>query len=291
MHIGIALPTAVRHADPRVIPRWATAAEQAGFATLGSTGRYAYPAVSDTVALAAAAAVTSRIELLSHIMIAPSWPAALLAKEVAGIDAVSGGRLTLGIGLGTRPDDFVVPGLGLRGRGKRLDADLRTYRSVWRGEPVADGENPAVPDGTRHIPLLFGASSEAALQRAAREGEGFIGPSVPAPMAGPSFDAARAAWSAAGRTSPPRLVALAYFGFGDVERSRAAVQDFYASHTLTAGLAETVAGGVAVGAAEIRHTVAAYQDMGVDDLIFLPSADDLDALTQLADCVLQGSAK
>ncbi|GHF83582.1 alkanesulfonate monooxygenase SsuD/methylene tetrahydromethanopterin reductase-like flavin-dependent oxidoreductase (luciferase family) [Amycolatopsis bartoniae] len=284
MKIGITLPNLT--GETREIPRWAAAAEEAGFATLGTAGRFAYPAVSDTVSLAAAAAVTERIELVSHILIAPSWPAALLAKEVAGIDAVSGGRLTLGIGVGVRPDDFVVPGHGVDGRGKRLDADLHLYRSVWRGEPVAHGENPAVPAGTRQIPLLFGAQSEPALRRAAREGEGVIGPTVPAAMVGSVFDAARAAWSAAGRTSPPRLVGLAYFGFGDVEQSRAAVRDYYSSHTLTAPVADMVADSVSVGATEVRKTVQVFQDMGADDLVFLPTEGGIDALARLAGAVL-----
>ncbi|GAA5168434.1 MULTISPECIES: hypothetical protein [Amycolatopsis] len=76
MKIGITLPNLV--GGTREIPGWAATAEEAGFASLGTAGRFAYPAVSDTVALAAAAAVTERI------VIAPGWPAALLAKEVAG---------------------------------------------------------------------------------------------------------------------------------------------------------------------------------------------------------------
>ncbi|MCW2913853.1 MAG: class flavin-dependent oxidoreductase [Actinomycetia bacterium] len=85
---------------PSVIPEWASQAEKAGFSSLGSVGRIAYRGVMDTVALAAAAGATSTIGLISNIMLTTVWPAALLAKEVAGIDAVSGNRLTLGIGLG-----------------------------------------------------------------------------------------------------------------------------------------------------------------------------------------------
>jgi alkanesulfonate monooxygenase SsuD/methylene tetrahydromethanopterin reductase-like flavin-dependent oxidoreductase (luciferase family) len=89
--------------------------------------------VNDTVALAAAAGATSRIGLLSHVLLGPTWPPPLLAKELAGIDGVSGGRLMVGIGLGGRPDDFVVEGLGPRGLGKRMDHDLAVYREIWRG--------------------------------------------------------------------------------------------------------------------------------------------------------------
>jgi alkanesulfonate monooxygenase SsuD/methylene tetrahydromethanopterin reductase-like flavin-dependent oxidoreductase (luciferase family) len=154
----------------------------------------------DTVALAAA---TTSIELFSNVMLGPVWPPVLLAKETVGIDAVSGGRLTLGLGVGVRPDDFVVDGLGLAGRGQRFDQDLGIYRDVWNGEPVGGSPNPAVTPGTRQIPLLFGGIVPATFERAARWGTGYVGASVPAPMIEPAFDAARAAWANAGRQGRP----------------------------------------------------------------------------------------
>jgi len=106
----------------------------------------------DTVALAAAPGATTSIGLFPHVLLAPVWPPVLLAKETADIDAVSGGRLTLGLGVGIRPDDFVVDGLGSSGRGRRFDRDLAVYRDVWQGKPVGGGPNPAVTPGARQIP-------------------------------------------------------------------------------------------------------------------------------------------
>src|SRR5581483_12439926 len=99
------------------------------------------PGVMDTVALAAAPGATTSIGLFPHVLLAPVWPPVLLAKETADIDAVSGGRLTLGLGVGIRPDDFVVDGLGSSGRGRRFDRDLAVYRDVWQGKPVGGGQN------------------------------------------------------------------------------------------------------------------------------------------------------
>jgi alkanesulfonate monooxygenase SsuD/methylene tetrahydromethanopterin reductase-like flavin-dependent oxidoreductase (luciferase family) len=282
--IGIGLPNQVRDVDPSIIPQWAAKAEEAGFSTVGTVGRYAYPGVMDTVALAAAAGATSSIGLLSHVMLAPSWPAHLLAKEIAGIDGVSGGRLTLGIGVGVREDDFVVPGLGLAGRGRRLDRDLRTYRQVWDGEPVGGGPNPAVPSGTRRIPLLFGAMSEPAFQRMAREGDGFIGAAVPPEMVAQSFDAARAAWTAAGRPGQPRLVASAYFALGDVDQARANVRDYYSVSGQV--LANLLSAALSGGADAIRHTVKVMADLGADELVLGPALGNLDEISRLADAVL-----
>jgi alkanesulfonate monooxygenase SsuD/methylene tetrahydromethanopterin reductase-like flavin-dependent oxidoreductase (luciferase family) len=282
--IGIGLPNQVRNLDPAIIPQWAAKAEEAGFSTLGTVGRYAYPGVSDTVTLASAAGATSRIGLLSQVLLAPTWPPYLLAKELAGIDGVSGGRLTLGIGVGAREDDFVVDGLPMRGRGKRLDNDLQVYRSVWRGEPVGGGPNPAVPAGTRQIPLLFGAMSDVAFKRAAREGEGFIGASLPVEMVAQSFDSARRAWTEAGRSEPPRLVAIAYFAVADVDKGRANIHDYYS--VSGDDVADLVASSLAGGVAAIKDVVKAFEDTGAEEFILGPGVADLDEISRLADAVL-----
>jgi alkanesulfonate monooxygenase SsuD/methylene tetrahydromethanopterin reductase-like flavin-dependent oxidoreductase (luciferase family) len=284
MKIGIGLPNQVRDVRPRVIPEWAAAAEEAGFSTLGTVGRVAYPGVMDTVALAAAAGVTSRIELLSSVLIAPVWPATLLAKEAAGIDGISGGRLTLGVGVGGRPDDFVAHGYGTKDRGKRLDSDLEVYRQVWQGKPVGGGDNPAVTPGAREIPLLFGAGAPAALERMARWGQGYIGASFPPDMVAGAFDSARDAWRKAGREGSPQLVAIAYFAFGDAEAGRAKIYDYYS--VFGDEIASVVANGVRASVQAVKEAVKAYEGLGADELIFNPSIDDIDEVSRLAEIVL-----
>ncbi|WP_436852145.1 LLM class flavin-dependent oxidoreductase [Nocardiopsis dassonvillei] len=266
-----------------MIPAWARRAEEAGFATLGTTGRVAYPGVMDTVALAAAAGATTTIELISQVLLATTWPGALLAKEAASIDGVSGGRLTLGIGVGIREDDFVVPGHGPRGRGARMDRDLATYRSVWAGEPLSGSPNPAVPAGGRQVPLLFGANTPAAYRRMAESSDGYIAGSVPAALASSAFDAARAAWQAAGRPGRPRLVALNYFALGDPDRGRANIADYYAA---TGEFQDIVVDNVHTDAESLRDAVKRFEALGADELILGPGTDDLDEVTRLADIVL-----
>jgi len=282
--IGIGLPNQVRDVEPTVIPQWARLAEEAGFSTLGSVGRIAYPGLMDTVALAGAAAVTERIGLISNVMLTGVWPPALIAKEVAGIDGMSGGRLSLGIGIGGREDDFVAEGAGPKGLGKRMDRDLEVYRSVWAGEPVGGGTNPAVPPGTRQVPMLFGGGAPAAFARMAKWGEGYIGPSLPAAMIGDLFDAARAAWQDAGREGGPRLVAIAYFALGDVEHGKNGVADYYAN--LGEQGTALLASGVRGTADEVREAVRAFADLGADELVFNPTSDDVKEVARLAEIVL-----
>jgi alkanesulfonate monooxygenase SsuD/methylene tetrahydromethanopterin reductase-like flavin-dependent oxidoreductase (luciferase family) len=282
MRIGTGLPNQVRNVRPAVIPAFAREAEKAGFASLGTVGRFAYPGVSDTVALAAAAAVTSTPELISGVLLGPVWPGALLAKELAGIDGVSGGRLTVGLGVGIREDDFVAAGYGPRGRGKRFDQDLETFRDLWQGAPAGGGGNPAVPAGTRQVPMLFGGFAPAALDRMARWGEGYIGGSVPAAMVAPAFDSAREAWTRAGRSGSPRLVALAYYALGDAEQGRRNVHDYY---SVAGEFADVVAGNVSDSPAKVRETVKSFEDIGATDLIFNSGTDDPDDVRRLADIV------
>jgi alkanesulfonate monooxygenase SsuD/methylene tetrahydromethanopterin reductase-like flavin-dependent oxidoreductase (luciferase family) len=282
--IGIGIPNQVRNVDPKIVGPWASAAEEAGFSTLGTVGRIAYPGVADTVALAVAAGATSRIGLFSNVLLGPPWPAALLAKEIAGIDGASGGRLTLGLGIGGREDDFVVDGLPMKGLGKRMDADLEVYRSVWAGEPVGGGSNPAVPAGTRQVPLMFGGMAPAALARMAKHGLGYVGASVPPAMVAGTFDGARAAWKAAGRDGEPKLTAIAYFAFDDYATGRANVHDYYSANGDQ--IADLIADNVSFGVDRVRETVKAFEELGADELILNPTVPDLGQIAKLAEVVL-----
>jgi alkanesulfonate monooxygenase SsuD/methylene tetrahydromethanopterin reductase-like flavin-dependent oxidoreductase (luciferase family) len=283
MKIGIGLPNQVRDVNPTVLPTWAARAEQAGFSSLGTIGRIAYPGVMDTVALAAAAGATSTIGLLTNVLLSTVWPGRLLAKELAGIDGVSGGRLTVGIGLGGRPDDFVVDGLGPKGLGKRLDADLASYRELWTGQPVGGGDNPGVPAGTREVPMLIGGMAPASFARMAKWGVGYIAGGMPAANAAGFFDQARAAWKDAGRDGDPRLVAIGYFGLGDPDAGRANLRDYYA---VAGDYAEHVAAGMSHDAETVRAAIASFAELGTDEFVLVPATSDLDEIERLAEIAL-----
>jgi alkanesulfonate monooxygenase SsuD/methylene tetrahydromethanopterin reductase-like flavin-dependent oxidoreductase (luciferase family) len=117
VEIGIGLPTTIPGTEGKTLLEWARRAEEAGFSTLGTIGRLVYPNYDDLIALAAAAAVTERIRLTTSILIAPLHAnSALLAKQTASLDRLSGGRLVLAVGLGGRDDDYEASGLPTTGR-------------------------------------------------------------------------------------------------------------------------------------------------------------------------------
>jgi alkanesulfonate monooxygenase SsuD/methylene tetrahydromethanopterin reductase-like flavin-dependent oxidoreductase (luciferase family) len=280
--VGVGLPNVIGHVHPDVIPQWAIEAERASFSSVASFGRFGYPGVSDTVALAAAAAVTTTIGVVSTVLIAPAWPPALLAKEVAGIAGMAKGRLTLGVGLGVRTDDFPVAGLGLSGRGIRLDEDLSTLRKIWAGAPVGDGHNPVVAQHTPEIPLLFGATSPPAMARMARWGEGYIGPTLPVEAVEQFFDHARTAWRDNGRDGAPRLVGLAYYGLTDPDGSRDFLQDYYSA---TPNFVDAVVSGMATTPERVVAIKDRYAAMGVDEIVFCPTSSDIAEVARLAEAL------
>src|SRR6187200_3115420 len=131
MDIGIGLPNAVPRVDRAGIVEWARRAEQAGFSSLGTLDRIVYPNYESLIALAAAAAVTERIRLLTDILIAPLRSnTALLAKQAATIDHLSGGRLVLGLAPGGREDDYAISGVDFHRRGRIFDAQLEELAAL-----------------------------------------------------------------------------------------------------------------------------------------------------------------
>src|SRR3712207_5907856 len=125
MDITIGLPNTVAGVTRDALLEWSRRAEARGFPGVASLDRLVYPNYEALISLAAAAAVTERVRLTTQVLLAP-WRvnAALLAKQVATVHHLSGGRLVLGIGLGARDDDYTASGITTQGRGDRLTAML-----------------------------------------------------------------------------------------------------------------------------------------------------------------------
>ncbi|HZD69222.1 MAG TPA: LLM class flavin-dependent oxidoreductase [Actinomycetes bacterium] len=136
MKVGVGLLATAPGADPALLLEWARRADAGPFASLGIIDRLVYPSFEPLVTLAGAAAVTRRIRLLTSVLVAPQRPAGLLAKQAASLDALSGGRLTLGLAVGIRPDDFAATPAAFADRGRRFEDQLRAMRRIWTGQPV-----------------------------------------------------------------------------------------------------------------------------------------------------------
>jgi probable F420-dependent oxidoreductase len=287
MRIGVGLPSTIPGTPGRLLVDWARRAEERGFTSLATIDRIAYPSYESLTALAAAAAVTERIELMTNILLAPTRNPVLLAKEAASVDQVSGGRLTLGLAVGSREDDFAAAEQDFATRGRRFDRDLETMHGAWRGESaggstVAPGPKP-VHDG--RIPILIGGTSDRAVERVVRWGVGWTAGGSAADQVGGFAERVRTAWKDAGRTGQPKIVALTYFSMqGDrTEESRANLLDYYGH---LGEWAEKIADGTPRGREAIRDAVGRFQDAGVDELILDPTVADLGEVDLLADAVI-----
>src|SRR3954471_15908433 len=121
MDVGIGLPTTIPGVTGPQVLEWARRAEARGFSSLGTIDRVVYANYEPLIALAAAAAVTERIRLSTTILPATNRAhGRLLAKQAASIDALSDGRLVLGVAVGGREDDYEVSGVDFHTRGRRF---------------------------------------------------------------------------------------------------------------------------------------------------------------------------
>lgn len=282
MEVGIGLPNAVRGVDRSAIVEWARRAEQAEFSSLGTIDRLVYANYESLIALAAAAAVTERIGLLTDILIAPLRSnTALFAKQAATIDSLSNGRLTLGLAVGGRADDYQAGGVDFVRRGEIFDRQLERMAAVWRGEA---GVGPAPARGERPG-LLIGGSSDAAFRRAARFGDGWtMGGGTPE-MFTEALEKLNAAWSEAGREGKPRTVALAYFVLGEdaEQRARSALGDYYA---FLGDYASQIVASAAKDARTVKRYIELFEAAGADELICFPASSELDQVERLAEVAL-----
>jgi probable F420-dependent oxidoreductase len=194
MDLGFALPVSGSWATPANVTAIAQEADARGLRTLWTFQRVLFPTSFDlpsvyrsvldpVVVLGFAAAVTQRIRLGSAVVNGPFYAPAVLAKQLASLDVLSGGRLDAGIGLGWSPDEYAAAGVLMEQRGRRFDEWLDALHALLTEDPVSfEGEHYTVPRS--HVapspvqsprpPLLLGGSAPAALRRAGTRGDGWI---------------------------------------------------------------------------------------------------------------------
>lgn len=277
MDVGIGLPNAVPGTSGADLTEWARRADARGFSSLGTIDRLAYDNYEPLTALAAAAAVTERIGLCTSVLLGPlrANPAGL-AKQALSVNALSDGRLTLGIGLGGREDDFEVSGLEMKDRGEKLDAMLERMEEIWSGDVVG-------PKRAGAPRVVVGGGVDASFERAARFGEGWIAGGSPPDQYAEAAAKVRAAWSEAGRKGEPRLMGLAYFALGEdaEEDASSYLTDYYA--WLGKETAGYIAGSAAKDAETVQRYLSAFADAGCGELILFPSSSHPDQVDLLAD--------
>ena len=288
MQIGIGLPTRTADAPPAVLLAMAARAEAGPFSSLAVADRVVFPAQEPLIALAAVVGITRRIRLMTSALLGPTRETTLLARQAATLDALSGGRFSLGLGIGVREDDYAATGFPFRERGRRLEWQLAELRRAWSGEGEAEGRartigaRPARPGGPE---LLIGGYVDAVARRIATWGDGFIAPGggEPARMV-ELWARIRAAWQAAGRDGQPRWVGASYFALGPsaTDLARGHIDAWYG---FDPALAERRLATIPATPEAVRAAIDRQRGMGVDEFVLRPCAADLDQVDRLADLV------
>lgn len=282
MRVGIGLPTTFPRVSGRLVVDWAQAAESHGLASLGVLDRVVHDGYEPLAALAAAAAITSTIQLVTMIVISPLRNTAQLARQSLSVHALSGGRLSLGVAVGARKDDYDASGIDYATRGRRLTEQLSTMRDLWDERPLPmPPERPSAPS------LLVGGASDIAFARVARYADGYVHGGGPPRAFSRAADKARAAWSDAGRPGTPRLWGQGYFALGDEATSAAGAAYLREYYAFTGPYVERIVAELLTTPQAIMQFVRGYAEAGCDDLVLFPTVAQPAQVDRLA-AVLAG---
>jgi len=290
LEIGVALPQMARDYGARTTVDWARVIDDGPFSSVSAGERVTFSNPEMVATLAAAAAVTTRVRIMTNIWVLPAHPMAMVAQQVGTLDQLAGGRLVLGVGIGGRDGDYEALGSPTHRRHQRLDEQVRELSRLLDGEPPypgADPVGPALAPG-RRPEILAAALGPRALARAAQWADGVTGFSVTSARQElvDVSERADAAWSAAGRGTP-RKVTGCFYALG-VDAAPDVLRDFTERYLGFLGpeLARAFAGQMTTHTPDdVRRVLDDAEAAGYDELVLVPATADLRCLEAAAELV------
>jgi alkanesulfonate monooxygenase SsuD/methylene tetrahydromethanopterin reductase-like flavin-dependent oxidoreductase (luciferase family) len=279
---------------PDTLVRWARAVDDGPFASLCFGERVAFDNPETLTLLGAAGAWTSRVRLVTTVVVPQLHRPASLAKALATADRLSGGRLTVGLGVGGRVEDYRAVGSEAPQTMGEMARLVGEVKRLWAGEPVAADLNPVGPPPLQPggPPLLVGTMGPRTVRSAAAWASGLAGFSLDLDVAavGSLYDVARSAWAEVGRPAPLLTtsfwVALADSPSG-VPEARAQVHRHLRHYmswlppSLVDAMAPTT--GFAGTAAELRELLGRLAELGTDEVHVIPTSSDVAFVEQVAE--------
>jgi len=272
--------------DATVLQSWARAIDEGPFSSLCWGERIAFENPDSLTLLGALAAWTKRVRLVTTVIVPQLHDAVMLAKGLATGDLLSGGRLTVGVGVGGRNEDYHAVGADLGTQTIRGMAEqVALMRRVWAGEKLTEsvlpvGPVPVQPGGP---PLLVGSIGPKTIRNAAAWADGLAGTTLDLDVAKQSelFDVARAAWAQAGRPKP-HLATSFWFAFGPPEDARTQVHTHLRRYMnwIPAEYVDAMAPttGWAGSEDELLAMLRKFEDIGTDEVHLIPTSSDVDQL-------------
>ncbi len=290
MDVSMTLPTMLPHGRDEFV-RWCRGVDEGPWASLAVPERVTYTSHHYAVQLAAAAALTERVRLWTTIVVLPAHDAVDVAKQMASVDVLSDGRLTVGVGVGGREHDYRALSAPFGRRWQRMDEQVAAMRRIWAGEPPFDGADPVGPPPVQPggPPLVAGVMGPKGTARAARWAHGVDGAFTldgDRDAIARSLERVRGAWKEAGRSEPPHLSASIWYALGPdaEERLRRYAFDYLRvfGDAVGRGMAAKVA---CYGTDALRRTVANARDAGADEFFLVPTTADPDELARTRDAL------
>ena len=274
------------------LEEWARATDEGPFSSLCFGERMAFDNPETLTLLGAVAAWTSRVRLVTTVVVPQLHEPVMLAKALATGDRLCGGRLTVGVGVGGREEDYRAAGAdpatktiaGMRER-------VGTMRRVWAQERVVEANRPVGPaplqDGGPEI--LVGTMGPRTVRDAAGWADGLAGVTLDLDtgQVGGLFDLARAAWCDASRPAP-RLTTSFWFALDDGDGSARAQVHAHLRHYMNwipAQLVDAMAPttGFAGTPAQLREALLRFEDLGTDEVHLIPTGSDLTQVERVAE--------
>jgi len=267
--------------EGRQVVEWAQAAEEHGFHSLATLDNLSADGWDPFVSLTAAAAVTSRIRLATTILQLPNRNEVHVAKQLASLDALSGGRVDFGTSVGGRLSDYTTVGASFGDRGSRFEEQLKWmktwFQDVGSPDTLPAGPRPRQVGGP---PIWIGGRHRVTIARALTLADGFVIGPVGASTTAAAAAGVRGAAQAAGR-DPFTLVGMVYCAVGEPAEAAlaSAVENVSRYEQLWADPAELIVHG---SVEQVSAGLSAFRDIGLDQLMVYPLIPGLDQLEALA---------
>jgi alkanesulfonate monooxygenase SsuD/methylene tetrahydromethanopterin reductase-like flavin-dependent oxidoreductase (luciferase family) len=291
MRYSMTLPTMLPHGRSELLA-WCSAVDDGPWESLAVPERVTYTSHALVPQLAAAAALTERVRLWTTIVILPAHSPVQVAKDMASVDQIAAGRLTVGVGVGGREHDYQAIDAPFTRRWQRMDDGVTQMRRIWAGEPPFEGADPVGPPPVQPggPPLVAGVMGPKALARAAHWAAGVDDGGTVTAVNQESFGAnverIRAAWKDAGRDEAPHISASLWYALGDGAAQR--LHDYAYTYMKLMGpeIAEYMAGACTASTPEaLRENMAAAEAAGCDEMFLVPTTTDVTELDRTRDAL------
>jgi len=277
--------------DANILRQWAQLIDEGPFSSLCWGERIAFDNPEALTLLGALAAWTDRVPLITTVVVPQLHDPVLLAKSLATGDMLSGGRLTVGIGVGGRHEDYRAVGADPSTQTMREMAHrVAVMKKVWAGERLTDsvlpvGPTPVHPGGPR---LLVGTVGPKTLRSAAQWADGLAGITLNLDVAEQNqlFEVGREAWAQAGKP-PPHLATSFWFALGDRGEARAQIHRHLRHYMnwIPAGIVDAMAPATGFAGTEdqLAEVLRAFAAVGTSEVQLIPTSSDLDQLRRATD--------